>query len=54
MSQNSPLGSGFKWILCFSVLKASLYLPRTLWLYDMLLHTPLDLHPEANVHFLTS
>ena len=44
-----PWGSCFKCILRFSMLKASVDLPRLLWLYIILLHTPLDFHPEANV-----
>ena len=27
---------------------------RLLWLYIMLIHYPLDFHPEANARFLTS
>ena len=53
MSQNSPLGSCFIWIFRFSMLKASVDLPQLLWLYSLLLHTPLDSHPEASVHLLT-
>ena len=34
------------------MLKASVGLPRLLWLYALLLHTPLDLHTESNVHLL--
>ena len=41
MSQNPPLGSCFIWILNFSILKASVDLPRLLWLYVLILHTPL-------------
>ena len=40
MSQNLPLGSCFRCIFCFSVLKASVDLPRLLWIYVLLLHTP--------------
>ena len=52
MSQNPPLSSCFIWIFRFSLLKESADLPQLLWLYVMLLHTPLDCHPEANVHIL--
>ena len=52
MSQSSPLGSHFKYILCFSVLKASVDLPRILWLHVLLLHTPLGLHRKENSTFL--
>ena len=54
MSQNFPLGSCFKWIFSFSMLKASTDLPQLLCLYALLLRTPLDSHPEAIVHLLTS
>ena len=37
-----------------SILKSSVDLPRLLWLYDMLLRTPLDSHPEASVQLFTS
>ena len=30
--------------------KASVDLTQLLWLYALLLHTPLDFHPEASVH----
>ena len=53
MSQNFPLGSCFKSILRFSMLKSSVDLPQLLWLYALLLHTHLDSHPEASVHLLT-
>ena len=36
------------------MLKSSVDLPRLLWLYVFLLHTTLDLHPEANVRLLAS
>ena len=35
MSQNSPLGSCFKWIFRFSMLKTSVDLPQLLWLYAL-------------------
>ena len=54
MSQNLPLDSCFKWILRFSILKASVDLPQILWLYALLLHTPLDPHTEASVNLLIS
>ena len=54
MSQNLPLGSCFIWIFRFSMLKASLDLPRPFGVYDLLLHTPFDLHQEANFHLLKS
>ena len=38
MSQNSPLGSCFKWIFRFSMLKASVDLPQLLWLYSQIHH----------------
>ena len=41
-------------IFCFSMLKASVGLPRLLWLYVLLLHTSLGLHPESNGRLLTS
>ena len=34
------------------MLKASVDLPLLLWLYVLLLHTRLDLHPEANIDLL--
>ena len=49
-----PLVSCFRWILRFSVLKASVGLPRLLWLYALLIHTPLYFRTEANVHLVTS
>ena len=52
MSLNLPLGSCFKWISRFSMLKASVDLPQLLWLYALLLHTPLDPHPEVSAHLL--
>ena len=39
ISQNFPLGSCFRWIFRFSVLKAFVDLPQLLWLYAVLLHT---------------
>ena len=54
MSRNNPLGSCFRRILRFLMLKASMYLPRLLWIYFLLFHTPLDFHPEANIQLLTS
>ena len=54
MYLNLPLDSCFKWILRFSMLKASVDLPQPLWLYALLLHTPLGFHSEANVHLLIS
>ena len=41
-----PLGSCFACILCFKILKESVDLPRILWLYVILLLTPLDFYPE--------
>ena len=38
----------------FSMLKASVDLPRLLWIYVMLLHTPLDVDPDAKVCLFTS
>ena len=54
MPLNFPLDSCFKWILRFSMLKASVDLPQILWLYSLLLHTHLDSHPEVSAHLLTS
>ena len=54
MSQNYPLGSCFKWILCSSMLKASIDLSRILRLYVLLLHAPLGFHIEANSRLLKS
>ena len=54
MSQTPPLGSCFKCILRFSMFKASVYLPQLLWLYALLLHIPLDSHPEVSAHLLIS
>ena len=39
--------------LRFSMLKVSVDLPQSFWLYGMILHTPLNSHPEASVHLLT-
>ena len=41
----NPLGSCLKCIFRYSALKSSVDLPQILWLYALLLHTPLDLHP---------
>ena len=49
-----PLVSCIKCIFSFSMLKASMYLPRILQLYVLILHTPLDSHPESNTHLLKS
>ena len=38
----------------FSMLKASVDLPQLLWLHALLLHTPLDSHPEVNAQLLIS
>ena len=42
----SPLGSCFRRILHVSMLKASVDLPHFLWIYVMILHTHLFIHPE--------
>ena len=54
MYLNFPLGSWFRWILCFSMLKASVYLSRTLWIYVLLFHITLNIHPESNFQLLKS
>ena len=54
MSWNNPLGSCFIWIFSFSMLEVSMDLPRLLWIYILLLHTPLDLYQGANIHLFTS
>ena len=54
MSQKFPLVSCFRWIFRFSMLKASAYLPRLLWIYVLIIHTPLDLHPEPKVRLFKS
>ena len=51
---NPPPGFMLQTDFAFSMLKSSVDLPRILWLYALILHTPLDLHPEASVHLLTS
>ena len=48
------LGSCFRWILRFSMLKVSVDLPQLLWLYVLLLHTLMDFNPKPNSHLLTS
>ena len=50
---NPPPGFMLEKDFVFSMLKPSMYLPRLLWLYALILHTPLYLHPEVNVHLLT-
>ena len=40
--------------VAFSMLKAYVDLLRLLWIYVMLIHTPLYLHPKENVCLLTS
>ena len=52
MSQNFPLDSCFRLILRFSMFKASVDLPQLLWLYALILRTPLDFHSEARFHLL--
>ena len=47
-------GSCFNWVYYFSIMKASMDLPWILWLYVMILHTPLGLYPESNWRLLTS
>ena len=39
------LGSYFTWILRILMLNVSMYLSLLLWIYVLLLHTPLDFHP---------
>ena len=46
MYQKFPLGSCFMWIFTFSMLEASVYLPQLLWLYVLIIHTPLDFHTK--------
>ena len=53
MSIIPPPGFMLEKDFVFSMLKPSMYLPRLLWLYALILHTPLYLHPEVNVHLLT-
>ena len=53
MSRKFPLGSCFRWIFHFSMLKVSVELPGLLWVYVFLLHISLDFHPEANVYLVT-
>ena len=48
------LGSCFRWILRFSMLKASMHSHRLLWLYVLLIDNPLVFHPEVNFNLLTS
>ena len=53
MSQIPPLVSFFKWILHFSMLKEYVDLIRLLWLYVLILQTPLGFHTIANGRLLT-
>ena len=52
MSQKFPLGSYFWWIFCFSMLESSMDLTRILWLYVLLIHTPLNFYPESTLDIL--
>ena len=54
MNKALTLGSCFRWILRFSVLKASVDLPQFLWLYVLLFHTPLDTYQGIFFHLFTS
>ena len=47
-------GSMLQMDFSFLMLKASVGLPQLLWLFALLLRTPMDSHPEASVHLLKS
>ena len=53
MSQSFSLGSCFKWIFRFSMLRVSVEILRLFWIYVLLLHTPLGFHTESKVILLT-
>ena len=50
----SKFAPGFMLQMDSSMLKASVDLPQLLWLYALLLHIPLDSHPEVSAHLLIS
>ena len=54
ISETTPPGSCFNWVLSFSMLKSSVDEPWRWWIYLLILHIHLDLYSESNWRLLKS